>query len=139
MKDKSSNGASSAPPVPAKPQTSEPLPPASSLPPSAPPPPTQSPEPERLSAGSSCHLPESSAGVGEVRLVTQSPSSSAASSAQTLSVAMTSAAPAVPPPDGLANMDVSDFLSLQSPDTAANIEALLLVAEDFNMTTEGDP
>lgn len=69
-------------------------------------------------------------------------SSAAASSAQTLSVAVTSAAPAAPaapPPDGLANMDVSDFLSLQSPETAANIEALLLVAEDFNMTTDSDP
>lgn len=68
-----------------------------------------------------------------------SSSSAAASSAQTLSAAVTSAAPAVPPPDGLANMDVSDFLSLQSPETAANIEALLLVAEDFNMATDGDP
>lgn len=73
--------------------------------------------------------------------ISSSSSSSAAavSSAQTLSAVVTGAAPAVPPPDGLANMDVSDFLSLQSPETAANIEALLLVAEDFNMATDGDP
>lgn len=157
VKDKSSNGASSAPPVPAQPQTSEPLPPPPALPPppppapsSLPPPPSRPPDPERHSAGSSssCHLPESSASVGEVRLEapccsssssSSSSSSAAASSAQTLSAAVTSAAPAVPPPDGLANMDVSDFLSLQSPETAANIEALLLVAEDFNMATDGDP
>ncbi|CDQ88411.1 unnamed protein product [Oncorhynchus mykiss] len=42
-----------------------------------------------------------------------------------------------PPPitDGLATMDVSDFLSLQSPKSTANIEALLLVtsSDDFTM------
>ncbi|XP_077576807.1 metal regulatory transcription factor 1 [Stigmatopora nigra] len=55
--------------------------------------------------------------------------------------------PRPPPPpapsssatSSLANMDVSDFLALQSPETTANIEALLLVADDFNMATEGNP
>lgn len=52
---------------------------------------------------------------------------------------MSSAAANPPSSDGLANMDVSDFLSMQSPETAANIEALLLVADDFNMATDGQP
>ena len=52
---------------------------------------------------------------------------------------MSGTAPNPPSSDGLANMDVSDFLALQSPETAANIEALLLVADDFNMATDGNP
>ena len=34
-------------------------------------------------------------------------------------------------------MDVSDFLSLQSPETEANIEALLLVADDDDFAMAG--
>jgi hypothetical protein len=36
-------------------------------------------------------------------------------------------------------MDVSDFLSLQSPESTANIEALLLVTsnDDFTLATAG--
>uniref|UniRef100_A0A3Q3VLT6 Metal regulatory transcription factor 1 n=1 Tax=Mola mola TaxID=94237 RepID=A0A3Q3VLT6_MOLML len=62
------------------------------------------------------------------------------SSPQTFSTMVSGTATTNPPSsDGLANMDVSDFLSLQSPETAANIEALLLVADDFNMATDGNP
>ncbi|XP_049586341.2 metal regulatory transcription factor 1 [Syngnathus scovelli] len=105
--------ACSPPPTPAQaPETA--APPAQ---PQAPPPPAASASP--------CCLPESLSKVGEVE----------PSPAQTL-------APSSPPPPsqqhGLANMDVSDFLTLQSPETAANIEALLLVADDFSMATEGN-
>ncbi|XP_077430878.1 metal regulatory transcription factor 1 [Vanacampus margaritifer] len=97
-----------------------PPPPAPTLPPAQP----QAPPPPHPAAPSSpCCLPESSSKAAEVD----------PSPAQTF-----------PPPSsvsshGLSNMDVSDFLSLQSPETAANIEALLLVADDFSMATEGNP
>ncbi|XP_074509220.1 metal regulatory transcription factor 1 isoform X2 [Sebastes fasciatus] len=58
---------------------------------------------------------------------------------QTFSTIVSSTATNPPSSDGLANMDVSDFLSMQSPETAANIEALLLVAEDFSMAPDGNP
>lgn len=57
------------------------------------------------------------------------------SSAQTFPTVVGSTATIFPSSDGLANVDVSDFLSLQNPEAAANIEALLLVAEDINMAT----
>uniref|UniRef100_A0A3Q0SR39 Metal regulatory transcription factor 1 n=1 Tax=Amphilophus citrinellus TaxID=61819 RepID=A0A3Q0SR39_AMPCI len=57
----------------------------------------------------------------------------------TLSTVVSSTATNPPSSDGLTSMDVSDFLSLQSPETAANFEALLLVADDFNMATDGNP
>ncbi|XP_041648790.1 metal regulatory transcription factor 1 [Cheilinus undulatus] len=125
-KDKSSKSASSNISAPAQP-------------PSQPPPPPPSEPPQNPStSSSSCCLPESSSKVGEVRL--EDPSSSSSSSlAQTSSTIVSSTACNPPSSDGLSNMDVSDFLSLQSPDTAANIEALLLVAEDFNMATDGNP
>ncbi|KAM9851450.1 metal regulatory transcription factor 1 [Aulostomus maculatus] len=111
---------------------------ASSVVSEAPPPPvSQPPEPPHhpaSSSSSSCH-PESSSKVGEVRL--EAPSSNS-SSLQTFSTIVSSTAPN-PPSEGLANMDVSDFLSLQSPETATNIEALLLVTDDFNMATDGNP
>ncbi|XP_077455499.1 metal regulatory transcription factor 1 [Stigmatopora argus] len=74
-------------------------------------------------------------------------SSSEAGEDNNPSLARTVLPPPPPPPPsssattshGLANMDVSDFLALQSPETTANIEALLLVADDFNMATEGNP
>lgn len=124
-KDNSSKSASSIVSVPAQPQTSEPPPP--SLP--------QPPEPPRdvTNLSSSCCLSESSSKVGEVNLGAHS------SSAQTFSTAVSSTATNPPSSDGLASMDVSDLLYLQSPETAANIEALLLVADDFNMTTNGNP
>ncbi|XP_057689448.1 metal regulatory transcription factor 1 [Corythoichthys intestinalis] len=92
--------------------------PADTTPPPAPAPP-QDPTP-----AIPCCLPKSSSKVGD-----NNPSTT-----QTFP----------PPPSsssshGLANMDVSDFLGLQSPETAANIEALLLVADDFNMALEGNP
>ncbi|XP_070821999.1 metal regulatory transcription factor 1 isoform X2 [Chaetodon trifascialis] len=118
---------------------SAPAPPQPSQPP--PPPPSQHPEPPHHPATSSpsyC-LPESSSKVNEVRLEAPSSSSSSSSSAQTFSTIVGSTATNPPSAEGLANMDVSDFLSLQSPETAANIEALLLVADDFNMATDGNP
>ncbi|XP_039973138.1 metal regulatory transcription factor 1 [Xiphias gladius] len=129
-KDKSSKSVSSIVSTPAQQQPSEPPPPSLSQP----------PEPSHHPAisSSSCCLPESSSKVGGVTL--EAPSSSSSSSAQTFSTIESSTATTNPPPsDGLANMDVSDFLSLQSPETAANIEALLLVADDFNMATDGNP
>lgn len=103
-------------------------------PPEPPPPPLPQPsEPPQhpATSSSSCCLPESASKASEVRL--EIPSSS---SAQTFSTVVSSSATNPSPSDGLANMDVSDFLSLQSPETAANIEALLLVADDFNMATD---
>ncbi|XP_078108564.1 metal regulatory transcription factor 1 isoform X1 [Sander vitreus] len=128
-KDKGSKSASSIVSAPAQPQPPEP----------PPPPLSQPPEPPHHSAtsSSSCCPPESSSKVGEVRL--EAPSSSSSFSAQTFSTIGSSTAKNPPSSGGLANMDVSDFLSLQSPETAANIEALLLVADDFNMTTDGNP
>uniref|UniRef100_A0A671WT45 Metal regulatory transcription factor 1 n=1 Tax=Sparus aurata TaxID=8175 RepID=A0A671WT45_SPAAU len=145
-KDKSSKSASSIVSAPAQPQPSEPPPP---------PPPSQPPEPPHHPGTSSpsC-LPESSSKVGEVSpeapssssssssssaSASASSSSSSSSSAQTFSRIVSVTAPNPPSSDGLANMDVSDFLALQSPETAANIEALLLVADDFNMATDGNP
>ncbi|XP_076592470.1 metal regulatory transcription factor 1 isoform X2 [Chaetodon auriga] len=130
-KDKSSKSASSIVSAPAPPRPSQP----------PPPPPSQHPEPPHHPATSSpsCCLPESSSKVSEVRLEAPSSSSSSSSSAQTFSTIVGSTATSPPSAEGLANMDVSDFLSLQSPETAANIEALLLVADDFNMATDGNP
>ncbi|XP_037309421.2 metal regulatory transcription factor 1 isoform X1 [Pungitius pungitius] len=116
---------------------------AQSQPPEAPPPPlppSRPPEPPRHPAASSSpssRLPTSSSKVGEVRL--EAPPSSSSSSARTLSTIVSSSATNPPSSGGLANMDVSDFLSLQSPETAANMEALLLGADDFNMATDGHP
>ncbi|XP_068615071.1 metal regulatory transcription factor 1 [Brachionichthys hirsutus] len=128
VKDKSSTGAPAAVSAPAQTPTPEP----------PPPPLSQPPEPPHHPAApsSSCCLPKSSSDSSEVRL--ESPPSSSSTSSQTFSAVASSAAnPASS--DGLANMDVSDFLSMQSPETAANIEALLLVADEFNMATEGNP
>uniref|UniRef100_A0A3Q1I488 Metal regulatory transcription factor 1 n=1 Tax=Anabas testudineus TaxID=64144 RepID=A0A3Q1I488_ANATE len=128
-KDKSSKSASSIISAPAQQPPSEPPPPPISQPPELPHHPNTS--------SSSCCLPESSSKDGDVRM--ELPSSSS-SSAQTFStIGSTTVTTNPPSSDGLANMDVSDFLSLQSPETAANIEALLLVADDFNMATDGNP
>ncbi|XP_061530144.1 metal regulatory transcription factor 1 [Phycodurus eques] len=99
---------------------------AQQQPPDTTPPPPQLQEPSchpATASSSPCCLPESSSKVGEVN----------PSSAQTFPQSALSSS------HGLANMDVSDFLSLQSPETAANIEALLLVTDDFSMATEGNP
>ncbi|XP_068180558.1 metal regulatory transcription factor 1 isoform X2 [Antennarius striatus] len=129
VKDKSSNGAPATVLTPAQPPTSEP------------PPPPQPPGPPHhpTTSSSACCLPKSSSKLSEAGLES-SPSSSSTSS-QTFSTMAGSAVAAANPPssDGLANMDVSDFLSMQSPETAANIEALLLVADEFNMATDGNP
>ncbi|KAL4657551.1 metal regulatory transcription factor 1-like [Arapaima gigas] len=53
---------------------------------------------------------------------------------------MPSSAPPDTPGSTLVNMDMSDFLSLQSPETPSQmstIEALLLVADDFSMGGAG--
>lgn len=117
--------------------------PAQQPPPDPPPPPPSEPPHHPTTSSSSCCLPKSSSTVGEVRLEAPSSSSlsssSSSSTAQTFSTIVSSTATNPPPSDGLASMDVSDFLSLQSPETAANIEALLLVADDFNMATDGNP
>ncbi|XP_032374830.1 metal regulatory transcription factor 1 isoform X2 [Etheostoma spectabile] len=127
-KDKGSKSASSIVSAPAQPQPPEP----------PPPPLSQPPEPPHHSAtsSSSCCLPELSSKVSEVR---QEAPSSSSYSAQTVSSIGSSTATNPPSSGGLANMDVSDFLSLQSPETTGNIEALLLVADDFNMATDGNP
>ncbi|XP_077383598.1 metal regulatory transcription factor 1 [Festucalex cinctus] len=107
--------------------TSAPQQPQDAPPPPAPPPtlpPAQPSHPAAPSSSSSpCCLPESSSKVGAVD----------PSPTQTFPTPPSASSHA------LANMDVSDFLSLQSPETAANIEALLLVADDFSMATEGNP
>ncbi|XP_028281412.1 metal regulatory transcription factor 1 [Parambassis ranga] len=130
-KDKSAKSVSSVVPLaPALQQPSEPTPP---------PPLSEPPHPPATSS-SSCCLPKSSSKVGGER--PEAPSSSSCSSSstgQTFSTIVSSTATNPPSSDGLASMDVSDFLSLQSPETAANIEALLLVADDFNMATDGNP
>ncbi|XP_054477803.1 metal regulatory transcription factor 1 [Anoplopoma fimbria] len=135
-KEKSSKSASAIVSAPSQPQPPEPPPPPLPQPPEPPQQPSTS--------SSSCSLPASSSKVGEVRLEapsssSTSSSSSSSSSAQTLSTIVSSTATNPPSSEALANMDVSDFLSLQSPETAANIEALLLVADDFNMATDGNP
>lgn len=130
-KDRSAKSASSVAPAPA---------PAQQQPPEPPPPSLSAPPQHSASSSSSCCLPKSSSKGGEAG--PEAPSSSgcsASSTAQTLPTVVSSAAANTPSSDGLASMDVSDFLSLQSPETAANIEALLLVADDFNMATDGNP
>ncbi|KAM9724065.1 metal regulatory transcription factor 1 isoform 1-T1 [Menidia menidia] len=127
-KDKTTKSASTIISAPAQQQPAKPPPPHPPEPPNHP----------TTSSSSSCCLPKSSSKVSEVRPEASSASSSS-STAQTLSTTVSSTATNPPPSDGLASMDVSDFLSMQSPETAANIEALLLVADDFNMATDGDP
>ncbi|XP_029694036.1 metal regulatory transcription factor 1 isoform X4 [Takifugu rubripes] len=120
-KEKNSKSSSSSMSAQKEPYTSKPLP--SPL--------SQLPEPQHNPANSpSCCFPASSAKVGEMR-----PGAHSSSSAQTFSTVVGSTATIFPSSDGLANVDVSDFLSLQNPEAAANIEALLLVAEDINMAT----
>ncbi|XP_024917219.1 metal regulatory transcription factor 1 [Cynoglossus semilaevis] len=113
--------------TPAQQPAPEPPPPPLSEPPDLPQPPPSS------SSSSSCCVPESSSNVGEASLNTVS---FLPPSTQTLSKMASTAAPA--DANGSSIMDVSGFLSLQSPETAANIEALLLVTDDFNMATDGN-
>lgn len=122
-KDKRSKSASSVVSAPTQPHASEP----------SPPPQSQPPEPlQNLATSSSSYcFAESSSKAGEVR-----PRVDSSMSAQTFSTVVSSATTVLSSSDGLASVDVSDFLSLQSPEAAANIEALLLVAEDFNISTE---
>lgn len=90
----------------------------------APQPPAECPpaEPPQPPLSSPCCLPPSA-----------SDTAGAASSAPAeVSTSATSA-------ESLANMDVSDYLSLHSPETAANLEALLLVAHEMNMSADGNP
>lgn len=90
----------------------------------APQPPAECPpaEPPQPPLSSPCCLPPSA-----------SDTAGAASSApDEVSTSATSA-------ESLANMDVSDYLSLHSPETAANLEALLLVAHEMNMSADGNP
>uniref|UniRef100_A0A3B5KTB8 Metal regulatory transcription factor 1 n=1 Tax=Xiphophorus couchianus TaxID=32473 RepID=A0A3B5KTB8_9TELE len=129
VKDKTAKSASSVISAPSQQQTVEPTPQLSSEPP-----------PHSTTSSSSCCLPKSSSKVGEPRPeAPTSSSSSSSTAAQSFSPIVSNTATHPPTSDGLANMDVSDFLSMQSPETAANIEALLLVADDFNMTTDSGP
>ncbi|KAK5623325.1 hypothetical protein CRENBAI_015924 [Crenichthys baileyi] len=126
VKDKTAKSASSIISAPSQQPTPEPTPQLSSEPPH-----------HSTTSSSSCCLPKSSSKVGEPR--PEAPSSSSSSSttaAQSFSPIVSNTATNLSPSEGLASMDVSDFLSMQSPETAANIEALLLVADDFNMTTD---
>ncbi|XP_056142198.1 metal regulatory transcription factor 1 [Lampris incognitus] len=124
-KDKSSKNTTSTVSMVAQQQAPDPPPPPLPQPPEPPhPPATSSP---------SCCLPRPTSKAGEVGLGIPS-----SSSAQTFPTIVSSTATNPLPSDGLANMDMSDFLSLQSPETAANMEALLLVADDFNMATDGN-
>ncbi|KAI9524029.1 hypothetical protein NQZ68_020990 [Dissostichus eleginoides] len=130
-KERTSKSASSIVSAPAQPQPPPPPPP---------PPPSQPPEPPQHPPSSITSTPstESSSKVGEV--IPEAPCSASSSSrAQTFSSIVSSTATNPPSSEGLANMDVSDFLSLQSPETEDTIEALLLQAHDFSMTTDGNP
>ncbi|XP_061573235.1 metal regulatory transcription factor 1 [Cololabis saira] len=113
--------------------------PAPQQPPPEPPAPVEPPNQPATVPSPSCCIPKPSSKVGEVRLEPPSSSSSSSSTPQTFPTIVGGTATNPPPSDGLTSMDVSDFLSMQSPETAANIEALLLVADDFNMATDGDP
>lgn len=127
-KDKSSNK-SSASAVPAQaagavqPQPTEPSPPPQPPEPSYPPAPSPT----------SSRPPQSSSSkVGE--LGPGNPSSTSTSAfAQTFPIGSEAATNPPLHQGSLANMDVSDFLSLQSPETTANIEALLRVADELSM------
>lgn len=91
----------------------------------APQPPAEPPPaepPQSTSSSSSCCLPPSAS------------ASDAAVAASSVSTEVSSRATAA---DSLANMDVSDYLSLHSPDTA--LEALLLVAHDMNVSSDANP
>lgn len=123
-KDKRSRSASSIVSAPTQPHTSEPSPPPLSQP-------TEPPH-DLATSSSLCCFPEESSKAGKVR-----PRADSSLTTQTFSTVVSSTATTLSS-DGLANMDVSDFLSLQSPEAAANIDALLLVAEDFNIVTESN-
>ncbi|XP_055782220.1 metal regulatory transcription factor 1-like isoform X2 [Salvelinus fontinalis] len=134
-KDKTSNkssNASAAPQQPAVPPTPPPAPAPVALPfppvlPPAPSFPLCSLPPLTSEVNESLPLPQTGAVLGP-----GSPSTSVHTFSTGVATATTN-----PPPitDGLATMDVSDFLSLQSPESTANIEALLLVtsSDDFTM------
>uniref|UniRef100_A0A8C8DR97 Metal regulatory transcription factor 1 n=1 Tax=Oryzias sinensis TaxID=183150 RepID=A0A8C8DR97_9TELE len=136
-KDKNAKSASSISSAPAQPQPQQ-QPQLSDPPPSLASGPSNQPA---ASSSSSCCLPKSSSTADELRPDAPSSSSSSppsSSTAQTFSTSVSNAATSTPPTDGFASMDVSDFLSMQSPETAANLEALLLVADEFNMATDGN-
>lgn len=92
---------------------------------SAPQPPAERPpaEPTQPPLSSSCCLPASA-------------SDDAVVASSSVSAEVNASAASA---DSLANMDVSDYLSLHSPETAANLEALLLVAHDMNLPADGNP
>ncbi|XP_072316074.1 metal regulatory transcription factor 1 isoform X2 [Eucyclogobius newberryi] len=101
---------------------------APAQPPPAEPPPA---EPPKAAPSTSCCQPEPASDSAAVR-----PTASSSSSVPTqVSTSATSAASS----DSLVNMDVSDYISLHSPETAANLEALLLVAHDLNMAADANP
>uniref|UniRef100_A0A3P9LD87 Metal regulatory transcription factor 1 n=1 Tax=Oryzias latipes TaxID=8090 RepID=A0A3P9LD87_ORYLA len=133
-KDKNAKSASSISSAPAQPQPQQ-QPQLSDPPPSLASGPSNQPA---ASSSSSCCLPKSSSTADELRPDAPSSSPPSSSTAQTFSTSVSNAATSTPPTDGFASMDVSDFLSMQSPETAANLEALLLVADEFNMATDGN-
>ncbi|XP_034029950.1 metal regulatory transcription factor 1 [Thalassophryne amazonica] len=106
------------------PQSSEPPPPKLSQHPD--------PPPNPVSSSPSHCLPEAPSTLAEVQPEVPPPSSS-----QTFPTVMSSTATSQSP-SALTSMDVSDFLSLQSPESTASIEALLLVADDFYRATQSN-
>uniref|UniRef100_A0A8C7YA17 Metal regulatory transcription factor 1 n=1 Tax=Oryzias sinensis TaxID=183150 RepID=A0A8C7YA17_9TELE len=110
-KDKNAKSASSISSAPAQPQPQQ-QPQLSDPPPSLASGPSNQPA---ASSSSSCCLPKSSSTADELR--PDAPSSSSSS-----------------PPSS----STAQTFSTSSPETAANLEALLLVADEFNMATDGN-
>uniref|UniRef100_A0A673WT33 Metal regulatory transcription factor 1 n=1 Tax=Salmo trutta TaxID=8032 RepID=A0A673WT33_SALTR len=135
-KDKSSNKSSNASAAPQQQPAVPPTPPPPPAPVALPFPPVLPPAP----SFPLCCLPPLTSEVNESPPLPQTSAvlgpGSPSTSVQTFSTGVATATTNPPPiTDGLATMDVSDFLSLQSPESTANIEALLLVtsSDDFTM------
>ncbi|XP_038850120.1 metal regulatory transcription factor 1-like isoform X1 [Salvelinus namaycush] len=135
-KDKTSNKSSNASAAPQQQPAVPPTPPPPPAPVALPFPPVLPPAP----SFPLCCLPPLTSEVNESLPLPQTGAvlgpGSPSTSVHTFSTGVATATTNPPPiTDGLATMDVSDFLSLQSPESMANIEALLLVtsSDDFTM------
>ncbi|KAM9512296.1 metal regulatory transcription factor 1 isoform 2-T2 [Salvelinus alpinus] len=135
-KDKTSNKSSNASAAPQQQPAVPPTPPPPPAPVALPFPPVLPPAP----SFPLCCLPPLTSEVNESLPLPQTGAvlgpGSPSTSVHTFSTGVATATTNPPPiTDGLATMDVSDFLSLQSPESTANIEALLLVtsSDDFTM------
>ncbi|KAI9999987.1 hypothetical protein NQD34_011830 [Periophthalmus magnuspinnatus] len=90
-------------------------------------------EPPKPAPSTSCCLPgpaSDSAAVGQ--------KASSSTSSCSVSTQVSSSATSAASSGSLGNIDVSDYLSLHSPETATNLEALLLVAHDMNVVADGN-